>query len=132
MKLSRTVSYALQAVVRLGDTFGQQPFPCSRLAAEGKMPDRFLIQILRSLVAHGILTSTRGIFGGYTLARPPKKITLLEIVEAIDGSLTWALPMVEAFPKRTRGKLQDLLSQVHDAVRAELASVTVADLLARS
>ena len=130
MKLSRTVSYALQAVVRLGDTFGASPVPCSRLAAEGDMPDRFLLQILRSLVAHEILISTRGVDGGYTLGREPENITLLEIIEALDGPLTWALPMAEAFPKSTRTKLQGVLSEVHATVRSQLMSVTLADLLA--
>ena len=98
MKLSNTVSYALQAVVRLADTFGGAPVPCSELAAAGRMPDRFLLQILRTLAAHEILVSTRGVFGGYTLARPPEEITLLDIIEAIDGRLTCTLPMAEAFP----------------------------------
>jgi Rrf2 family protein len=130
MKISRTVSYALQAVVRLGETFGQDPVPCSRLASEGGMPDRFLLQILRTLVAHEILCSTRGVDGGYTLGRTPQNITLLEIVEALDGPVSWTLPMAEAFPGETRARLQDVLSRLHATVRAQLMAVTVADLLA--
>lgn len=65
MKLSRSVGYALQATLQLACADGTAPVPCSRLAAEGKMPERFLLQILRNLVAHGILASTRGVDGGY-------------------------------------------------------------------
>jgi Rrf2 family protein len=66
VKLSRTASYALQAVLQLAQSDASgYPVPCSRLAAEGKMPERFLLQILRSLVTHGILGSTRGVDGGY-------------------------------------------------------------------
>ena len=60
MKLSRTVSYALQATLQLARSTSQVPIPCNRLAAKGDMPERFLLQILRNLVAHGILESTRG------------------------------------------------------------------------
>ncbi len=65
MKFSRTVSYALQATLQLAQEDRAAPVPCSQLAAEGKMPERFLLQILRNLVTHGILRSTRGVDGGY-------------------------------------------------------------------
>ena len=65
MKLSRTVTYALQATIQLARLDGAPtPIPCSRLAAEGRMPERFLLQVLRNLVTHGILQSTRGVGGG--------------------------------------------------------------------
>ena len=128
MKLTRTVSYALQAVARLGDTFGASPVPCSQLAAEGDMPGRFLLQILRKLVVHEILMPTRGVDGGYVLARPPEEITLLEIVEAIDGPIGSFLPMEEAFPKKTRIRLDGVVGDIQEAMRSRLSAVTVADL----
>ena len=54
MKLSRAASYALDAVARLSHTFGGLPVPCSKLAADGKMPGRFLLQVLRRLATHRI------------------------------------------------------------------------------
>src|SRR5262249_11351063 len=48
MKLSRTVAYALQATLQLADVDPNVPVPCSKLAAEGGMPERFLLQILRN------------------------------------------------------------------------------------
>src|SRR5580698_8195016 len=85
MKLSRTVAYAVQATVRLAHSDSGIPVPCSQLAAEGHMPERFLLQILRHLVTHGILNSTRGVDGGYALERNAEDISLLDIIEAIDG-----------------------------------------------
>src|SRR5438045_1759087 len=85
MKLSRTLSYAVQATLQLAQLNEKRPVPCSRLSADGKLPERFLLQILRSLVTHGILTSTRGVDGGYALVRPAEKISLLEMIEAIEG-----------------------------------------------
>ena len=84
MKLSRTVAYAVRATLALAQAESDGPVPCSKLAAEGKMPERFLLQILRSLVTHGILRSTRGVDGGYALVRPAEEISLLEVIEAIE------------------------------------------------
>lgn len=84
MKLSRTVSYAVQAALQLAKSGSGNPVPCSQLAAEGHMPERFLLQILRNLVNHGILRSTRGVDGGYALTRPPEQVSLLELIEAIE------------------------------------------------
>ena len=88
MKLSRTVTYALQATLLLAQEERGEPIPCSRLAAEGAMPERFLLQILRSLVTHGILQSTRGVEGGYMLDRRPEEISLLEIIAPICATFT--------------------------------------------
>lgn len=104
MKLSRTVSYALQATLQLAQSDSSGPIPCSRLAAQGKMPERFLLQILRNLVAHGILGSTRGVEGGYTLERSAEEISLLEVIEAIEGPLISALPAGEGLPQDSRSR----------------------------
>ena len=81
-KLSRTVEYAVQATLQLAQSKTGSPVPCSQLATCSAMPERFLLQILRSLVTHGILTSTRGVVGGYMLARRPEDISLLDLIEA--------------------------------------------------
>ena len=52
---------------------GGSPTPASQLAREGRLPERFLVQILRYLVTNGVLTSACGVSGGYSLARPPRK-----------------------------------------------------------
>src|SRR5436190_23714908 len=87
MKLSRTVEYAVQAMLQLAEHTPGAPVACSRSAATAQMPERFLLQILRNLVTHGILNSTRGVEGGYTLERPADQISLLDVIEAIDGPL---------------------------------------------
>lgn len=129
MKLSRTVGYALQATLQLAQADSDVPVPCSRLAAQGKMPERFLLQILRNLVAHGILQSTRGVEGGYTLGRAPEDVSVLEVIEAIDGPLASALPMSDGLPAETRAKLEAALADVTEMARTELVSVKLADLI---
>jgi len=129
MKLSRTVAYALQATLQLAQSDTDVPIPCSRLAAKGNMPERFLLQILRNLVAHGILESTRGVEGGYTLERTPNDISLLEVIEAIDGPLVSALPLNEGFPTGCKRKLQRALKEVTELAREELEQIKLAHLL---
>jgi Rrf2 family protein len=132
MKLSRTVSYALQATLQLAQAHTDAPVPCSRLATQGKMPERFLLQILRNLVAHGILGSTRGVEGGYTLERTPEEISLLEVIEAIEGPLISAVPVGEGLPEDSRGKLEKALSDVTGIVRRELEAIKLVHLLPRT
>jgi Rrf2 family transcriptional regulator, cysteine metabolism repressor len=129
MKLSRTVAYALQATLQLAQSADHDPVPCSSLAAEGKMPERFLLQILRNLVAHGILSSTRGVDGGYTLDRAPEDISLLEIIEAIDGPITPVIPAAQSFLAGTRAKLEGALASITETARKDLEAIKLAHLL---
>jgi Rrf2 family protein len=129
MKLSRTVSYALQATLQLARAQADGPVPCSRLAAEGKMPERFLLQILRNLVAHGILESTRGVEGGYTLDRAPRDISVLEVIEAIEGPWVATLPVGEGLPEQSRAKLEQALTEITDLCRRGLDAIKLSHLL---
>jgi Rrf2 family protein len=129
MKLSRTVSYAVQATLQLAQHESALPIPCSKLAADGKMPERFLLQILRNLVTHGILRSTRGVDGGYTLLRPPNEISLLELIEAIDGPLEADVSVTDGFPKPIHDNLRSALQQVAATAREQLEAVKLSHLL---
>jgi Rrf2 family protein len=130
MKLSRTVSYAVQATLQLAQSNAGVPVPCSQLASEGRMPERFLLQILRSLVTHGLLASTRGVDGGYSLERKAEEISLLDVIEAIDGPLIAVLPSsAGAEVLATDVKLQEALEQVTATMRRQLQSIKLADLI---
>ena len=129
MKFTRTVAYAVQAVLSLAQAGGERPVPCRRLAAEGGMPERFLLQILRNLVTHGVLLSTRGVEGGYRLSRSAAEISLLEIIEAIDGPMSATIEVNTEAAASYHGRLASALARVSDLVRRELGSITVADLL---
>jgi Rrf2 family protein len=130
MKLSRTAAYALQAILQLATSEESGgPIPCSRLAANGKMPERFLLQILRNLVTHGILGSTRGVVGGYLLERSPADISLLDVIEAVEGPMTPLLPVHEGLSEEANQKLKCALARITELVRQELAAVKLVDLL---
>ena len=130
MKLSRTVAYALQATLQLACSDSSRPVPCSRIASDGKMPERFLLQILRNLVAHGILASTRGVDGGYSLERTPESISLLEVIEAIEGPMVSSTPPGKGLPPKSKARLEQALTEVTDLARRELEAIKLAHLLA--
>jgi Rrf2 family protein len=129
MKLSRTVSYAVRATLQLAELEAQGPVPCSKLAADGKMPERFLLQILRNLVTHGILRSTRGVDGGYALVKPANEISLLEVIEAIEGPYDSALEMGDGMSVDSQVSLRDALSHVTSTTRRQLESIKLSQLL---
>lgn len=78
---SRYAVVALAELARTGDT----PVPIGQVAERRGMPVQFLEQLFSTLRRAGILTSHRGAKGGYTLARKPEDITVLEVVQALDG-----------------------------------------------
>jgi Rrf2 family protein len=129
MRLSRSVSYALQAILQLAGADSDAPIPCSRIAAEGKMPERFLLQILRDLVAHGVLESTRGVDGGYTLERDAEEVTLLEVIEAVEGPLFVSLPVSGGLPEKSKNRVKQALADLSAEARRELGAITLAQLL---
>jgi Rrf2 family transcriptional regulator, cysteine metabolism repressor len=129
MKLSRTVAYAVRATLQLAQLETAGPIPCSRLANEGKMPERFLLQILRNLVTHGILRSTRGVDGGYSLVRPADQISLLEVIEAIEGPYDSTLEMGTGLSEDSQNKLQTALHDVTTSTRRQLEAIKLSQLL---
>jgi Rrf2 family protein len=95
------------------------------------MPERFLLQILRILVTQGILKSTRGVEGGYALSKPAEQISLLEIMEAIDGPLEMDVggPVEPVGPDAVGERLRDALREVTRGLRAQLESIRLTHLL---
>jgi Rrf2 family protein len=78
--------YAVVAMAELARS-GDSPVPVKELAERRAIPDQFLEQLFSTLRRAGLLTSHRGSKGGYTLARPAEEITVLEVVQALDGKV---------------------------------------------
>ena len=91
MKLSRRTDYALRAVRNIAGLPKGTLGTIKGIAQAESLPPNFLAKILKDLTFAGILSSFHGITGGYRLARPPKKITYLEVIEAMEGPMHLSL-----------------------------------------
>lgn len=87
MQITRQADYAVRAVLYLAEQDQHTRVATSEIARAQRIPVTFLAKIVAQLAAAGILRSTRGAHGGVALGRPADEISLLEIVEAIDGPL---------------------------------------------
>lgn len=85
--LSQQSRYALKALFFLAERNAGKPVPSAEIAAASNVPRKFLEAILLDLKIAGIVHSTRGKAGGYTLARPAEKITFGEVIRVTDGPL---------------------------------------------
>jgi Rrf2 family protein len=87
MQITRQADYAARAVLQLAQVGKNGPVSTSYVAKEQNIPPAFLPKIISQLSIAGILQTSRGARGGIKLAREPKNITLLEVIEAIDGPI---------------------------------------------
>jgi Rrf2 family protein len=138
MKMSGGVEWALHCAFAL--TAADRPVPAARLAEMHDVSPTYLAKQLQALSRAGLIHSVQGHSGGYELSRPPSEITVLDVVEAIDGPS----PAFVCTDVRARGPLAASPSAcetpcaIHvaminadDAWRASLRSVTIADLTAQ-
>ncbi|MEU9119526.1 Rrf2 family transcriptional regulator [Streptomyces sp. NPDC048506] len=86
MRMSEGVEWGLHCCVTLAWLDGEGPVSTARLAAAFELPAAYLNKRLQTLVRAGILSSTPGARGGFQLARPPERITLMDVVAAIEGT----------------------------------------------
>ena len=106
--------YALSALVELHHQGDRGPVPIAELARRRQIPVQFLEQLFATLRRSGVLRSQRGVKGGYSFARPAGEITVLELVELLDGPVG----------SGARGVFRDAA----EAARSVLAQSTVADV----
>jgi Rrf2 family protein len=87
MQITRQADYAVRAVLHLARMNGKGRAATSQVAKDQHIPPSFLAKIISQLSIAGLLHTSRGARGGVTLARQPEDITLLEVIEAIDGPI---------------------------------------------
>lgn len=106
------------------------------IAAAMEVPDSFLAKIFQNLARAGLVRSTRGHGGGYALARPPAKITLLEVVECVEGPIVLndcTDPITvegETMACTSACSAQEVWQEVQEAVRGILEKKTMDELAA--
>jgi Rrf2 family transcriptional regulator, cysteine metabolism repressor len=125
------IEYACVAMLELAVTHGDPtPRRLRAIAEKHDISHRFLVQILLQLKGAGLVASTRGAAGGYHLGRTPDKITIADIVDAIDPPESETTD--EALPTSLTRAIQSVWVQVVDAQRKVLESITLADLILRA
>ena len=109
--------YAVRALAELARSGGAGPVPIGEIARRRDIPVQFLEGLFATLRRAGVLQSQRGVKGGYSFARAPEELTVLEVVEALEGSLG----------AEATGVFFDAVA----ALRAQLGAVTIAEVAAR-
>ena len=109
--------YAIRALAELARCGGAGPVPIGELARRRDVPVQFLEQLFAVLRRAGLLRSQRGVKGGYAFARPASEITVLEVVELLDGPVG--------------GGAESIFAEAAAATRAVLSKHSIADVADR-
>ena len=109
--------YAIRALTELARSGDAGPVPIGELARRRDIPVQFLEQLFATLRRAGVLRSQRGVKGGYSFARAPDSVTVLEVAELLDGELG--------------ASAEGIFAEAATAARDLLAKTTIADLVER-
>ena len=112
--------YAVRALAELARRGATAPVPIGEIARARDIPVQFLEGLFATLRRAGILQSQRGVKGGYSFARPPSEVTVLDVVERLEGEL--------GADAATNG---EVWSEAVAAVKGVLGSTTIADVAER-
>jgi len=133
MELTKRGDYAVRAVLALARAPGGTLLSVRRIAEEMAIPVRFLPQVMGDLAAAGLVEATTGRAGGYRLARPADAISILDVVEAVEGDSRRRTCVLRAGPCGLDGfcDVHDVFFAAQDAMLNTLAAARVADLPVR-
>lgn len=129
LELTRRGDYAVRAALVLArDGTGQAT--AASLAAETAIPASYVPQVMGDLVRAGLVANRRGRHGGYRLARPPADISLLAVVEAVEGDGRRRTCVLRGGPCRREGAcdVHEAFFTAQEALFAALAAVSLADV----
>lgn len=129
MQISKKADYALRAMAMLAAIPPERSLQAQALAEAGRIPIKFLEQILLALKKAGLLQSKRGAGGGYRLERPSRLISVAEVIEAVDGELVRLVASSEYLDFPGASGLGHCLSRAEDLINGELQRTTLEDLV---
>lgn len=131
MKISTRARYGTRLLVDLAKHFGGEPVFLKDIARDEDISEKYLSQIIIPIKAAGLVNSFRGAHGGYILARHPSQITLKEVVETLDGKISF-VDCVENVNVCTRSEkcvTRKIWSDLGQKVSNLFAAVTLEDLV---
>lgn len=131
MKINRSTGYALVAVGYVAGASKDKPVMAAKISKEYNIPLEYLLKILQQLVRVNILRSKRGPRGGFSLARDTKDITILQIIEAIEGPMMTHANLVELTGNAAFSvKMEEACNEATVKLRAIYDSAVLSDMLA--
>ncbi len=133
LELGRRGDYAVRAMLALARAPRAQVMTGPAIAAEMGVPARFLPQIMGALVRAGLVSSRVGRRGGYQLARPADRISILDVIEAADGAGRRQTCVLRGGPCRARGPcdVHDVFFAAQEALLGHLREATLASVTER-
>ncbi len=133
MQITRQADYAVRAVLRIARLGENERLATSVIAEEENIPLPFLAKIVSQLSVKGIVDAMRGASGGVRLARRPENITLLEVIEAIDGeiALNRCVLNADGCPISSVCAVREVWCEAQKELTLRLSSTNFADLLKR-
>ena len=132
MRISAKSEYAIKAVLDLAMHPEAGLVPIQEIAARQGIPQRYLEQVLLALKRAGIVSSKRGSSGGYLLTRPPDRITVGDVLRAVEGA---SAPFEALTGRRAAPNghdLRELWTEISDAVASVVDRLTFGELAARA
>ncbi|MBI2907298.1 MAG: Rrf2 family transcriptional regulator [Chloroflexi bacterium] len=135
MKLSTKGEYAMRALLDLALHGDEGLVQTSDIADRTDIPVKYLEQIMLSLKSAGMLTSKRGIGGGYALARPAEEISVGDVLRLLEGTpniVSCAGGSMGTCPEKQTCSIRSVLMEVRDAMARVVDQTSFADLASRS
>ncbi len=122
IRLTRHGEYAVRCVLELARSYGVAQATTKEVASKQEIPPPFLSKILGRLIIAGLVTSQRGASGGITLAKPPHRISLREVIEAVEGpfALNECLGEAGACSRKPHCKVHPVWIRAQQALLREL------------
>jgi len=133
LRLNRAVEYGIAGLMVLARAGRERSTLLREVSRATSISETFLSKIFQKLVRNGLIRSRRGFRGGFLLARPASQITLREVIEALQGPISFPTPSrrspsSQSIDTSGRGLLRHVLESAQVRVRAVFEETTVADL----
>jgi FeS assembly SUF system regulator len=134
LRLSKKADYALMAMKHLAQKPGAPSTSAREIAEQYDIPIELLAKVLQRLVRTGLLVSTQGTRGGYTLSRASAAISVADVIQAIDGPLTVTACSTEknTCEQYSKCNIRGPLWQIRERIAVTLDTVSIAEIAAES
>ncbi len=130
MRISSRSEYGLRAMVYLARRPGASPVPLHEIARDEAIPSAFLERIFAGLRRGGLVSATRGVYGGYRLARVPEEISVADVMTALEGplSLVGCVPDGSGCERLDGCTSREVWRRLDGAITRALTDITLKDL----